>query len=801
MVGLVAGVGWALPFEGLATLAVAAIVLALFLLVRTYRTLATGVLFVAIFLSGVLAMNHLAHPAFPSHHITYWASNQRLTVEGYLYQPAQLSADSARLHLKAQSVWANGKRYPTTGNILITVQEPTKEFLRHDRIVFSSRLRRPRNFSNPGSFDFVRWLAFKEIAVTAYIFKATDLAHVGVEKRAPWLRTVDRFRATVRRTITATVSEPSAFLLQALLLGDRKTVPDRLQDHFSRSGTAHVLAISGLHVGIVAGFCFFVFRWLLSRSTYLLLTGNVLKLAAALSLLPILAYTLIAGAGLSAQRAFIMVAVYIAALLVNRANYLYNALALAAFIILAIQPAALWDVSFQLSFMAVLGIIFVAPHLLSLFTPQDSLMEESRPLLWRTIRDRAVTFLVVSFSAMLATGPLVAYHFSYISLIGLAANIFLVPLVALGVVPVGLTAVVLLPLSSTVAETLFQLAGVLAGAAASLAGFFSELPAASFLVTTPTVLEVAFLYAFVVSILLWKFYRVSVAVFLVSLLLLVSTAIVRHYHLRPSGLQTTFLDVGQGDAAVVRFPEGTTMLIDGGGFFHHNFDTGKNIVAPFLLRNGIRCIDYLVMTHPHPDHYDGLRYIAQHFCPRVFWTNGDTVDDPFFVELQEVLAEESVPVRIMDGASAPITIGGVVLRVLHPPAQSGSPSRLSMDKGLNNRSLVIKLSYGNAALLFTGDIHASAERSLLTERERLFAPILKVPHHGSLTSSSPGFIEAVKPRIAICMAGYRNRFNLPHKDIVSRYEMRGCTFLRTDRDGAVMMKTDGENNSHQHRKN
>lgn len=279
--------------------------------------------------------------------------------------------------------------------------------------------------------------------------------------------------------------------------------------------------------------------------------------------------------------------------------------------------------------------------------------------------------------------------------------------------------------------------------------FFSGLPAASSLVTTPSVIEVALWYALVVSIVLWKFYRISGVVVVLSLLLLTASGLVRHLHLSPSGVQATVLDVGQGDATVIQLPRGTTMLIDGGGFFHHNFDTGKNIIAPFLLRNGIRRVDYIVMTHPHPDHYDGLRYIAKHFRPREFWTNGDTVNDPFFVRLQEVLKKRGLAARYMSADAAPLDIDGVTVRVLHPPKQESRPP----DSRLNNRSLVIKLSFKDVSFLFAGDIHAWAEGALVGGREKLRAHVLKVPHHGSITSSTPGFIDAVKPRIAVCGDG------------------------------------------------
>ncbi len=790
--GLVAGSIWLVRFEILAAIALAVMTAGLYFLFRAQRTLAAFTLFAGIVLAGASATNHLVNPDLPPHHVSSWANNHRFTAEGFLYRPAEFSEDTARLYVKAQWIWANGRRYPATGNILLTVQNVSGNFLHNDRILFAAQLRKPRNFGNPGSFDYVRWLALQEIYVTAWVFRDKDIVRLGAHQRFPWLRAVDRFRAHARRAIAATTSEPSSMLLSALLLGDRKAIPENLQDSFTRSGTAHLLAISGLHIGVVAAFCYWAFLWLLSRSTRLLLRGNVPKIAAFLSLFPIFFYTLVAGAGLSAQRAFLMAAVYVTALQLNRENQLYNALGLAAFIILALQPAALWSISFQLSFVAVFGIIFVSPLLLSLFAPRDDLLELARPLLWRKVRDRALALFTVSSSAIFATAPLVAYHFSFISYAGLVANAILVPIVSVGVVPTGLAGVAVLPLSYSAAAVLFKISSGLVTVAASLAGFFSQLPGSSFQVPTPTISEVVLIYAFVSCLLLWRFYRVSGVAVLAALILLLGTCAYRHQQLSPSGFQATFLDVGQGDATFIHFPAGATMLIDGGGFFHHNFDTGKNIVAPFLLKSRITRIDYLVMTHPHPDHYDGLRYIAQHFRPREFWTNGDTVDDPFFVELQRTLASKNILVRTLNAESPPFTIDGVTLRILHPTAAFARHCSPTEKQGLNNRSLVTKLNYKDVAILFTGDIQAPAEQSLLVSEESLSAQVVKVAHHGSSTSSTLAFIAAVSPGIAVCPVGHGNRFQLPHKDIVARYCNHGAAFHRTDQDGAISVTTDGK---------
>ncbi|HPD60512.1 MAG TPA: MBL fold metallo-hydrolase, partial [Thermodesulfobacteriota bacterium] len=264
-----------------------------------------------------------------------------------------------------------------------------------------------------------------------------------------------------------------------------------------------------------------------------------------------------------------------------------------------------------------------------------------------------------------------------------------------------------------------------------------------------------------------------------------------HPHGKPQTLLVTFIDVGQGDSTFIRFPGGKTMLIDGGGFPNGDFDTGKNIVAPFLLRQGIWHIDYLVLTHPHPDHYYGLRYVAKNFSIKEFWTNGDTVNDPCFLELRKTLTQRKVALRKLDSTSPRMLIQGVNVDILHPPpAYSGSGQ--SVDARLNNKSLVIKFSYGNIRFLFSGDIGVDAEKILLSTRKGLSADVLKVPHHGSSTSSSVSFINLVGPRVAICPVGFRNPFNLPHPSVLQRFKKNRCPVYRTDLDGALAIIADGK---------
>ncbi len=404
------------------------LVLSVYASLKKHLWLSTVAPFFGLFLVGVISLAHYLRPDFPPHHVYCWAQNRPLTVEGFLYRPAEYLPQKTRLYIRAQWIIISKKKYPVTGNILLAIEDIRESFLVYDRLIFSARLRKPHNFGNPGGFDFLRWLAFQDIYVTGYVSREQGLVRLGLPQSRSWLRKIDAFRSTIRKIIDSSTSPPINFFLRALLLGEQSAIPDEINESFIRTGTAHVLAISGLNVGIVAAFFYFLFRYILGCSEFLLLKANVPKLAAALSVLPVLFYALIAGAGVSVQRAFIMTAAYIAALLFNRERDLYHATALAALVILAIQPPALFGASFQLSFVSVLGIVFFTPKILSLFPQQDKLLQKLESPWWRKLKYQPFVFMAVTFSAMLATAPLVAYYFSLFSLSGLVANVLIVPL-------------------------------------------------------------------------------------------------------------------------------------------------------------------------------------------------------------------------------------------------------------------------------------------------------------------------------------------------------------------------------------
>jgi competence protein ComEC len=245
----------------------------------------------------------------------------------------------------------------------------------------------------------------------------------------------------------------------------------------------------------------------------------------------------------------------------------------------------------------------------------------------------------------------------------------------------------------------------------------------------------------------------------------------------------TFLSVGEGDSALVRFPGARVMLIDGGGAFRGTFDPGERIVAPYLWSHKIMHVDYVALSHPDRDHFGGLTFIVRNFAPAQFWTGGATSEDASYSELLEAVRASGARQWLCDSAASPMTIEGVTVNCIGP--QHGVPELKH-----NNSSMVLRMAYGRESFLFAGDVEAKGERELVASSADLRAIILKVPHHGSQTSSTADFIRAVHPRVAVISLGYLNRFHFPSPEVVRRYQDDGIEVLRTDDDGAVSVIAD-----------
>ncbi|MBN2058884.1 MAG: MBL fold metallo-hydrolase, partial [Deltaproteobacteria bacterium] len=254
-------------------------------------------------------------------------------------------------------------------------------------------------------------------------------------------------------------------------------------------------------------------------------------------------------------------------------------------------------------------------------------------------------------------------------------------------------------------------------------------------------------------------------------------------------LRVTYLDVGQGNSALIQFPGRERMLIDGGGFSTGDSDVGRMVVAPFLFHSKILRVDYLVLSHPDSDHMNGLLFIASNFEPKEFWFNGDVVEKPEYNELMSIIESKKTKVILPSYIyKSEREISGVKIEVLHPPSGGRKGSLSYEDKGLNNNSLVLKITYNGRSFLFPGDIEKEGEEALLSNAAALKSDILLVPHHGSKGSSTMPFLKAVSPEICVISSGSGNRFGFPHKETMERLGETGARIMRVDESGAIRIK-------------
>ncbi len=743
-------------------------------------------------LLGMFAICTILTEHLDPHHIVNYATGKKVALEGVLYQSPEVKLDKTRLYLNIETMGEGNKIVPITGKMLLTIKKKSTSFNFGDKIRFFAKIRLPRNFNNPGSFDYQRYLALKGIRVIASLPDETSIIKVQQSSPHIFFALLERYRNTIRNFLSRHLPSPEQGIANALILGEKGGIPEDVRRLFAASGVAHILAISGLHIGIIALVSFVLIKNLLKCSTWIMLATDISKVAASITILPVTAYSFIAGNHIATVRATIMVITYLISIILDRRNDLWNTLSLAALLILTVAPSSLFDISFQLSFISVIAIISISPPCTSFLSKNTHDPLTPKPVLWKSAVRRITLFLIITTAAMIGTAPIVALYFNQFSPWGLLSNCIIIPLVGFLVVPLGLLTALLSCLYQPLALWGTHLMHALLALALKVVHCFSALPYAGYRTTTPTLLEIVLFYAGIVCLLqLGKSKMARWSLAFITLGLIADQAF-WHYQVQLNPLlRITAIDVGQGEATLIQFPFGKTMLIDGGGFSKSTFDVGEKVVAPVLWKKKIKNVDLVVLTHPHPDHLNGLISLIKNFKVKEVWTNGEHTVSESFEALEGILEKKRIRKLIVSSAQKNRKIGGVIMEVLHPPSSSvykrDNPSHIL----INNDSLVVRLVYKKVSILFTGDICESAERDLLKNSSILKSTILKVPHHGSKTSSSLPFLRAVDPSIAILSVGHKNIFRLPNPTILKRYRDQGCKLLRTDRDGAISIETDG----------
>ncbi|MBK9261487.1 MAG: DNA internalization-related competence protein ComEC/Rec2 [Polyangiaceae bacterium] len=679
------------------------------------------------------------------------------------------AAGDARIELEI--VRGACERGPLVEPLRVRLHGAPDDLARGDRVTVLVDVAPVHLFLNESLPDPRPFIARSGVAASGAV---VDL--VRVERGTGITAWIDRARVHVRRRIEATFHPEANPLARALVLGETD-LRDADDEAFRRSGLSHLLAVSGTHLVLAVAGVAAALRALLVRIEVLAARYDVGRFSAAFAIPTSWLYADFAGGSGSALRAAGMLS---AAMLIRTLALRPNgvrAFGVSLFVAVVIDPLVGSDPSFVLSAAATAG-------LLGLDRPIARFIVRGPAPLQLVLRPIATTL-----AAMIGCTPFLAMITPNISVLGILANLVAGPIGELAALPVCLAHTVLAWL-----PPVEQGAAVIGGGALlfvrAVARVTSDLGGVvTFPPPTPAHLATIAVTALAMGLASGKLRRAAALATGLAMLLLVEVLAMRASAV-PGKLRVRALDVGQGDSLLVDLPNGMTMLVDGGGFMGSPVDTGTRVVLPVLRAMRRDRVDIVVLSHPHPDHFGGLASTLPSIEVGEFWDTGQGEEHgagPVYKRMMADLRTRNVRIRKPDELCGKHVLGGATIEVLSP-----CPGFVP-DESANDNSFVLRITYGRRAVLLVGDAEAEAERTLLARNPAVLrADLLKIGHHGSRTSTTPAFLEAVSPSAALVCSGVRNRYGHPDPGVLQRLEARGVAALRTDRGGDIVWETDGE---------
>ncbi len=640
------------------------------------------------------------------------------------------------------------------------------KYLPGNYIEVNGKIFRPRNKRNPGEFDYRQYLRGEGVAAQVSIYHLQDIKLLDGQNKT--LKSIIYLmRLAIAKQIGKIYIGEEKHLVKALILGERKDLDKSIVADFINSGTVHVLAVSGLHVGFIVAILFLLF----GRFNLFLKSG--------ITVVGILLFIIISGGHPSVIRAGVMAIIMIFAFVSGRNYSSFNTLALAAFIILVFNPEELFNPGFQLSFAAVFSILFFYPYLEKIVYNLQIGNQFIRNI---------ILLFSLTFAAQIGTLPITLIYFRKLSLISFFVNIIIVPLigvvVALAVASIlfSFVSIYIGILFATTNTLIIRLMFYLAKLSSSLT--YSHLPIVNF-TWFDAILYFSLLAAVTYSFLKFQNIKAKIAVLVISVFLFFTySPIISPPLLQEGKLYVIAVDIGQGDCLLIKFPNGKTALIDAGNATRH-FDNGRFVIEPLLRYLSIDKINFLFISHIDADHYRGsISLIYDGLIERVY---KPVLDKNIFKDLrfENYVNHFNIPIEYYNRKA--FSIGGTRLYFLND-------SSLIKYKcfSQNNKSGLIKLCYGDKSILFTGDLEKEGER-LWTELYGKFlkTDVLKAGHHGSKSSTSELFLNYVKPTWALISVGENNKFGHPNFETIARLNKFGVGIKRTDNSGAIILSTDG----------
>jgi competence protein ComEC len=675
--------------------------------------------------------------------------------------------------MEADSIITNEWKFKAKEKILCSIYDddgkinPTYMKLRvGNKIGIIGTLQKPTDERNPGEFNYQKYLSDRDVVAVFSCYRLENMSIISNEI-SPLKDLVFRIRKGLDNRIQSLHNKTTASLLRGLLLADRRMIDKDINDDFINAGVVHVLAVAGLHVAYVVLIFLFVFNRFNVYARFILTAAGLLF------------YLIITGANPPVFRSTIMALTMLIAPVSGRDYKSINSLSLAALIILLIDPRQLFDSSFQLSFMAILSLVLSYPWIKRLVDNLDNISKLTKSFL---------IYCGTSLAIQIGILPFMLIYFQRLSITALISNIVVIPIagaiIGFGILTL-ITSTFALWLAAIYASANELLTYLLYSIIHAIGGQrFSYITFSRFSVYDAVVFYSCIIIMFFI---LTKFItpRAKVTAAFMTVLTMLLVMHFDAYALTPDNvLSVMSIDVGQGDAFYVKFPNGKTALIDAGNITPY-FDNGHDLIEPLLKKLGTDKIDYGFISHIDSDHYKGfLSLIRDKHINYIFKPKYDKLLDNDR-NLEIYMGKEGIPFSYYSRGK--IDIGNVRIYILNDTTNCYFANQVS-----NNKSGILKIVYGGTSFLFTGDAETKVENDYIAKYGNfLKSTVLKASHHGSKNGTSQKFLEYVKPEYAVISAGILNKYHHPNKEVIDRLNEMHVTILRTDQSGALLLRSDG----------